>query len=52
MKKWFKTGFAFSFSYSSSFFFRGKGQEITSCRTLSDPIDFHLKHEENGNSTI
>ena len=33
-KKWFKTGFATSFSFSSLFFLGGK-------RKFSDPIDFH-----------
>ena len=44
LKKWFKTSFATSISFSSSlFFYEGieKGLERTSCRTFSDPIDYH-----------
>ena len=40
-----KPVFANSFSFSPSIFFwerREKGKRITSCRTFSDPIDFHL----------
>jgi len=44
----FKTGFADLFLLSSFLFFqegREKGERITSCRTFSDPIDFHREKD-------
>ena len=40
----FKTGFANSLTFPLFLGGREKGEGITSCRTFSDPLDFHLNY--------